>query len=224
MKGFFSFVFSALGIGALVLFPAPWNVKKKREEPQARIIIPQIVSTLGGEMYSQAELMVREENMSARVPLGEGEVIVSVLNGSFDGGPVEKQFIAYRNLLEIESPIYITFIDYDEASRSYKRLWSAQTAATRPGTISLYTQDLLGDRSVCVLLSGMNGLGEHTLTIFRKNPSPESAELFSKIAELGIDGTITVKEIARSQAYQMGLSRGESFTISVSGTPISWIR
>jgi hypothetical protein len=223
MKGFFRiftvviFVFSALGIGALVLFPAPWNVKKNREEPYVRIIIPQILSTQEGEMYSQVELMAREEGMSAKAALAEGEVIVSVLNGFFDGGPVEKQFVAYRNLLEFESPIYLTFIDYDESSRGYKQLWSGQTAATRPGTVTLYTQDLLGDRSVCVLLSGMNGIGEHTLTIFRKNPLPENAELFSKIAELGIDGTITVKEIARSQAYQMGLSRGESFTISTSG-------
>jgi hypothetical protein len=85
--------------------------------------------------------------------------------------------------------------------------------------------DLLGDRGVCVLLSGMNGLGEHTLTIYRYNPlqrissrppSPEN-ELFSKIAELRIDGNISVRETERSQAYRMGLSNGDSFTISANG-------
>ena len=167
-------------------------------------------------MDYSAELLAQEDSMTAKVPLAEGEVIVSVLNGDFEGGPVEKQFIAYRNLLELESPIYLTYIDYDEASRAYKRVWNAQTAATRPGTISLYTQDLLGDRSLCVLLSGVNGLGEHTLTIFRKNPSARN-ELFSKIAEFRIDGTISVKEVERSQAYQMGYSQGQTYTIATYG-------
>ena len=225
-KGFFRilaalvFVFCALGIGALVLFPAPWNIKKNREETQPRIVIPRNPGARTDDSDIVAELLAKEDTMTARVPLDEGEVIVTVLNGDFDAGPFEKQFVAYRNLLEIDSPIYLTYIDYDENSRSYKRLWSAPSAATLPGTINLYTMDLLGDRSICVLLSGVNGLGEHTLTIFRKNPSQPreiaalGRELFSKIAELRIDGTITIKEVERSQAYQMGFGRGVSFTIA----------
>ena len=227
------FIFTALGIGALVLFPAQWNTKKNHEERQTRIVIPQDMSARTDDTDNTAEQMAREESITAKVPLEEGEVIVSVLNGNFDGNPMEEQFVAYRNLLEIESSIYLTFITYDEASREYKRVWSAPTAATRPGTISLYTQDLLGDRSTCVLLSGVNGQGEHTLTVFHMNSSransvrtnisqirqnpPTSNELFSKIAELRIDGSINVREIERTQAYQMGLSQGQSFTIAAYG-------
>ena len=209
-------IISALVIGALFFLPAPWSAKKNQFEYQARIIIPQNVQDRMKDTDYSAELLAQEDSMTARVPLAEGEALISILNGNFEGGPVEKQFIAYRNLLELESPIYITFIDYDEASRAYKRVWSAQTAATRPGTISLYTQDLLGDRSLCILLSGVNGLGEHTLTVFRKNPSAKN-ELFSKIAEFRIDGTISVKEVERSQAYQLGYSQGQSYTIATYG-------
>jgi hypothetical protein len=67
----------------------------------------------------------------------------------------------------------------------------------------------------------MNGQGEHTLTIFRKFPpsAPGSGEtrIFSKIAEIRIDGSITVKEAERTQAYQMGMARGQSFTIAAYG-------
>ncbi|MCL2318949.1 MAG: pallilysin-related adhesin, partial [Treponema sp.] len=238
-RGFFKiltvvvFIVAALGVAAFVFFPVSWTGKKNRVDRQTRIIIPQSrnIGTEGTD--NAAELMAREDSMTAKLPLQEGEVIVSVLNGNFDGNPMEEQFVAYRNLLEIESPIYITFIGYDEASRAYKRVWSAPTAATRPGTISLYTQDLLGDRSICVLLSGMNGLGEHTLTIFRMNPAqPGGAqrnpsqnrqtaapgnERFSKLAELRIDGSITIRETERTQAYQLGLSRGQSYTIAAYG-------
>ena len=219
-------VLVALGIGAVVLFPVPWKAKNNRVVQQTRIIIPKALNARGEDQDNVSELLAREEAMSAKIALAEGEIIVSVLNGNFDGNPVEEQFVAYRNLLEIESPIYLTFIHYDEASRAYKRLWSAPSAATRPGTISLYTQDLLGDRSICVLLSGMNGLGEHTLTIFRLNPvqmnsvqmnSAQTNKPYSKIAELRIDGNITIRETERSQAYQMGLSRGQSFNIAAYG-------
>ena len=222
------FILCALAIGALFLFPSVWNTKKHSVERQGRIIIPQNTRVNTEDAINVAELLAREDSMTPRVAMAEGEVIVSILNGSFDSGPMENQFIAYRNLLEIESPIYLTYIEYDEASRRYQRVWTAQTAATRPGTISLYTQDLLGDRSICVLLSGVNSLGEHTLNIFRRNEVPRnssrsgegarsSSDLFSKLAEFRIDGSISVKEVERSQAYQMGLIRGQSFNIAAYG-------
>jgi len=215
-------LFCVLGIGVLFFFPPPWNTQKSREESQPRIVIPRNPGTRANERNNPVEYLaaMSDETITAKVPLEEGEVIITVLNGDFDGSPFETQFVAYRNLLEIDSPIYITYINYNENSRGYRRVWSAPTAATRPGTISLDTMDLLGDRSVCVILKGVNGFGEHTITIFRKDPalprviSATGRELFSKIAELRIDGTISIKEVTRSQAYQMGFGRGESFAIA----------
>ena len=94
-KGFFRivlvivFIFVALGIGALVLFPVPWKAKKNLVEQQTRIIIPQNLNARMDSTDTPDELMAREENLSARLALGEGEVVVSVLNGNFDGNPVE---------------------------------------------------------------------------------------------------------------------------------------
>ncbi|MDR2110757.1 MAG: pallilysin-related adhesin, partial [Spirochaetaceae bacterium] len=131
------------------------------------------------------------------------------------------QIIAYRKLLEIESPIYITYIDFDHGTNQYRRVWDTITAANRPGTVNIYTQDMIGDRSICVLITGMNGAGEHTLTIFKKNPAPGNTgnsplgyQPFNKIAEIRIDGAISVQERERSQAYQLGQTRGQSFTIA----------
>jgi len=213
------FLICVSGIAALILLPSPWDVKKNRTEQQARVVIPRSLLT-NTEIDNSAEYLAREDSMHSKVPLEDGEVLVTVLSGLFDGGPVEKQFVAYRNLLEIDSPIYITFIDYNEMNRSYERTWSAKTAATRPGTVTLSTQDLIGDKSLCVLLGGMNAQGQHTLTIFRKDPAPRNAaqdELFRKIAEFSIEGTITVKETERGIAYQSGQGIGVSFTISAFG-------
>ena len=219
------FIFAALGVGALAYFPISWDTPSSRIERQPRIITPQSLDFGDDEIINLAELLGWNETITAWVPLEEGEMIVSVLNGNFGGSLADEQFVAYRNLLEPESPIYLAFIGYDDVIKGYTRLWSAPTAATRPGTINLYTQDLLGDHGVCALLSGMNAAGEHTLTIFRLNtdyravPAGQRGNqagngLLSKIAELKIDGSITVREVTRTQAYQMGTSQGQSFTIS----------
>jgi hypothetical protein len=222
------FTGTALGIGALVLFPNDFfGPQRGKETKQTRIVIPRELLDELRDSDSTAERLAYEDRVNAKVALDDGEILVTLLTEDFDGDMQEEQILAYRNLLEIESPIYIAYIRFDEKSGGYKRVWNNPTAATRPGTVSLYTQDMIGDRGVCVLVSGMNGPGEHTLTVFRKNdPSRESPDFeeipaeedpFYKIAELRIDGAISVQETERTQAYQMGVSRGRSFSIAAYG-------
>jgi hypothetical protein len=190
--------------------------QKNRETRQTRIIIPRETGNDSGDL--SAEFMSYEESVRTRVSMGEGEVVVAVLTQDFNGDAREEQIVAFRNLLEIESPIYITYIDYDKDAGAYRRLWNAPSAATRPGTISLYTQDLVGDRGMCVILTGMNGLGEHTMTIFRGPGSGDSQDQpFAKIAELRIDGSISILKTDRPQAYRLGIAQGQSFRIAAYG-------
>jgi hypothetical protein len=209
-----------VGAGILLFRSLGFSIGRRGEEQRrTRVVIPRDLNSGGGRDSAEAERMAWEDSLSAKLPLEEGEIIISVLTQDFDGDASEEQIIAYRNLLEIDSPIYLAFIDYDEKSKDYKRRWNTPTAATRQGTISLYTKDLVGDRSVCVILTGMNGSGEHTMTIFRKNPPSQARndEAFLKIAELRIDGSIVVQETERSQAYHMGITKGQSFTIAAYG-------
>jgi hypothetical protein len=216
------FMFCVLGIAALVFRPGSFlKGGKDREQRRTRIIIPRETNGSGQEPAA-AEQMAYEDSVNARVPLKEGEIMVAVLTQNFDGDPAEEQILAYRNLLEMEGPVYISYVDFDETSRTYQRVWDAPAAATRPGTISLFTNDMVGDRSICVLLTGMNGAGEHTMTIFRKNsPADDGPDApdqpFNKIAELWIDGSISIQETERPQAYHLGIARGQSFTIAAYG-------
>ena len=226
MKGkIFYFIFTgilAAAIACLVIFLKFPNLFKsggRAEIAQSRVIIPTSVSYSQESEY-HAEEMVRMDLMTLKAPLEDWEILASILNEDFDGDMIDEQIVAYRNLLEAESPIYLTCFYYDINTREYKRIWTVPTAATRPGTLSLYTQDLIGDRGTCLLLAGMNGQGEHTLTVFRflkfANASANNPP-FEKIAEIRIDGSIMVREVERTQAYQMGMAKGQSFSISAFG-------
>jgi hypothetical protein len=219
-------VFLTAAAGAAFLYFKPLQGAEDPENRirQARVVVPQNVETLGFEGTGEVERMVYEDAVNAKIPLKEGESIVAVLTQDLDGDMVDEQILAHRRALEPDSPVFISYIEFDQALGGYRLIWSAPTVVARPGTVSVYTQDLIGDRSICILVSGMDSNGEQTLTVFRtggsKSPRGDSAPQesgFAKIAELRTDGSIQVQEAERSQAYYTGLSRGQSFPIVTYG-------
>ncbi|MDR2663194.1 MAG: pallilysin-related adhesin [Treponema sp.] len=204
------FLLTAGGIGALVFLPRDFFGSKEKEVQQTKLVIPQTVGA-GGEFTDGQRGQGGEETQVLRISLEEGESSVAALTRDFDGDSFEEQIIAYRKLQEIESPIFITCAEFDPDQGIYRRRWNAPTAATRPGTLILYSEDLIGDGGICILVSGMNGAGEQTLTVFRKNDL-SLTEPFSKIAEFLIEGSITVEEPNNDRKPQ-----GRSLSIATYG-------
>ncbi|MDR2398103.1 MAG: pallilysin-related adhesin [Spirochaetaceae bacterium] len=218
------FITLGLALGALRLFPQYFfRPSRGKEQRQTQVIIPQALNASFPGRPGGEERLPYEAYMQTKVALQEGELLISLLTEDFDGLPGEEQIITYRNFSaesEAERSVYITYVDFDEDTQEYSRIWSVPTGITQPGTVSLYTKDLIGDRSVCVILSGMNGEGEQILKAFRKNPTgsdPLRAEPFDVIADIQISGAISIREVRRSQAYQNGLARGQSFSLVAYG-------
>lgn len=224
-RTFFSYavpaVFIAVGAAAAWLF---FNPDMRKSAPaanakQTRLVMPQnSAAPQGAVAEGTAERMAYEDIAVSKVALEDGELLAAVITQDFDGDPQDEQIIAYRRAAESEGPIHISYVDFDEISGGYRRVWSAATATTKPRTLGLYAKDLVGDRSVCVVVTGLNDAGEQTLTAFRKVQSaPDPQRTFEKIAELRVDGSIVIQESERSQAYQLGLASDKSFTISTYG-------
>ena len=208
------FILCAAGITIFAFWP--FSEKQPQERHRTRLIVP----TASGDSESYSTLiedLLYEDSHSLKAPLGEGESVVSVLNIDFNNDSIEEQIVVFRSPADAENPVSITLFNYDERSRTYRRLWNAPVAASMPGTISLYTQDLLGDRSFCIIITGMNTQGEHTMTVFRKNPQEDINRPFTAIAKIRIGGFINVQETERPLAYQQGIARGQPFVISASG-------
>ncbi len=164
----------------------------------------------------QAGQVSWEENISTKVPLEDGETVIAVLNKESEENMPEEQFVVYRTP-NAKDPMFITFIGYDEQARGYKRFWNAPTTASQGETITVFSQDLIGDRNNCIIVSGMNDKNEHTMTVFRRSPGRAANIPYKKIAELQIAGSIIIQETVRSLAYQQGLTKGQSFNIAAYG-------
>jgi hypothetical protein len=213
------FLFCAAAITGFAFWSSgtawPFTEKKPQERQHTRIIIP----TAPGSPEEDAlllEQMIYDDSYSLKAPLENGELAISVLNIDFDNDAIEEQVVVFRNPGNAENPVSITLLGYDERSKLYRRLWNAPVAATMPGTVSLFTQDILGDRSFCIIITGMNAQGEHTLTVFRKDQEDKSLP-FPVIAEITMEGSITIQETERPLEYQQGIARGQPFAITAQG-------
>jgi hypothetical protein len=217
-----AFVAAAAMVLVLMLLPGDFFQTKKTKFRQTRYLKPVLQNEDFYPLDNSADLAAVAEIERAKVNLADGEIAVAVLTEDFDKDGGEEQVIAYRNMLQENNPIYITYIDYEEATKLYKRLWSGLGTVARHGTVSLFTQDLTGERDACMILTGMNANGEHTLTAFKLGGLDSSGGLvISRIADIRIDGTISIVEAERTQAYQLGLTSGASFDIKGRGRDTS---
>jgi len=202
-------IFLATGLWKNIFYP------KTDENVRARIVTPREASPyLSAEQGGQ---LAWDESINTKIPLDDGEIVVAVLNKESEEHYAEEQFVVYRIASNASSPVYITFLSFDERTRGYRRMWNAPTAATSPETITLSHNDLIGDRNNCIIVTGMNANNEHTMTIFRRIPGQPPGQPYKKIAELQIEGSIVIQETARSLAYQQGITRGQSLNIAAYG-------
>jgi hypothetical protein len=198
----------ATGLWDIIFLP------KDEEQIITKIIMPGDAGSFWDS--NPVEQTTRGESQKTRVPIDEGEVVISVITRDSEDGTAEEQFAVFRNKND-SGQVFITCIIYDETLNGYRRAWTAPTAAVRPETISMFSKDIIGDRNNCIVVTGMNDRYEHTMTIFKHNPRLPLEQAYKKIAEIQIDGSIVIQETGRSYAYQQGISRGQSFTIAAYG-------
>jgi hypothetical protein len=209
-------VFSITTAIIAILFFLPKGIltPKKKEFVQGKVLIPQISESVAG---GAEDFFPDEPTLGNLITLNPGEIQVAVISEDFDGDGSEEEVIAYRNLTEPDNPLYIALFSYDKIQKEYKRLWNVRTDVTRPSTVSFFTLDLTGDHHNCIILTGMNQKDENTMIALKVFFSGEDENLplsYKKILQLDIDGTISIQNIERSQAYQMGFANGASFNIT----------
>jgi hypothetical protein len=220
------FSLCAIGIAVIALrysrFKLPFSVewpgaKNNMGKYRTRVIVPNLENNGSGENNAWLEY---PDEYALKAPLGDEEQFISALNFDFYNDSIEEQLVAFKSRLgsPLDSgQVSIAYFSYDEKTGSYRRSWSAQTAAAMPGTVSLFTLDLLGDRRDCVILTGMNAEGKHTLTAFHKVEKEDYNKPFVKIAEIQVDGLINIQETDRPTAYRQGIAKGQPFSIIAYG-------
>jgi hypothetical protein len=199
------FFLIALGIAAMVFLRGDFFYSQSTVKGgQFRLMIPRLGE--GGREDGRGGPAPEGRLQGPLIPLTQGEIVAAMLTLNFDDDPQDEQILVCRNFLKPETPIYVIYADFDPLDRGYRRVWTTRTA-TRPRTITLSTMDIIGDGGICVLLKGLSNGGEETLTILRKNPPSAGLETvppFNKIADLRIEGSISLEDPVQFQEQPWG--------------------
>jgi len=140
-------IFLATGLWKYIFYP------RSNENVKTKIVTPREATLFSST--GQTGQVSWEENISTKVPLDDGETVIAVLNKESEENMPEEQFVVYRTP-NANDPMFITFLGYDENTRNYKRFWNAPTTASQGETITVFSQDLVGDRNNCIIVNGMN--------------------------------------------------------------------
>jgi hypothetical protein len=143
------------------------------------------------------------------IPALPNEVILNVTSFNMDQDEEDEQILTVRKTDRADGRLSIVVADYVEQKNAWVRSWEGDTLSTKLTTFSIQAKDLIGDHNLDIVCTGMDDSGEQTIAVFRHAPDSLA---FIQILSLAAD-SIAIGEADRSEGYQLGQTKGESWPI-----------
>ena len=193
------------------------SCEKQRKAPQslptAEVITPQLEQAKALQTSTSVGPEI-EESIEPKIAIEPTVSVVAISNINLDLDKTDEQVLALKDRNLPASNIQLIVTSYDKVWQEYRVSFKADTGATNQRAFSLRFIDLVGDHNLEIVCRGMNGEGEQTVSIFRKDRSPEGYGLYyNLIWQAAIQGTVEIDIFERSTYYQEGKQNGKSFPI-----------
>lgn len=218
---YFKVIITGLGIAGMLVF---WSCDSGVEYDYSRPTSVHIRPSAGdGIVLSRAEARSvsiqadDEEQIAARVTLGDDYTLLATYNVSLNMDETDEQIIVAKRHDDPEDLVRLLVADYDTLRNAYRVTWEGATSATGIRSFAVFTIDVIGDHQEEIVGVGTNNQGQQTINIFRReNIEAGGAELtYREIFRNATDGSIEIAESRRSDAYRTLRTTGESFPVVV---------
>jgi len=177
-----------------------------------RTIVPsQNNDTPEANLLSEEDSSYDESKTQPLVALGSDETFLQAITVDINRDGNADQICAIKKVSEAN--IYLVPGLQNPATGEYSRLADIRTGITQTRTLLFYTVDLIGDRTNALVYSGMTADNMQLLAVYLPVNEKDGKLSFMAVADLRSDGPITIQEIQRSDAYNLGLTNGESYPI-----------
>ena len=206
-------VFIILAVGLSVFFLLSRKIQKTGTDnsTQANIVMPKNPAATN-EDSSLPEGDVKQESFTSFVTLSSSETLLSTLMLDFDNDTYDDQMVVVR---KADSPYLCILVGlYDPETKKYERISEISTNISKTGTFACSSMDVLGNHSQALIYQGMEDSGDYVMNIYICKGAGKEAELLN-IGAFASDGTVFIQQSERSDSYELGLSRGESFSVWV---------
>ena len=189
---------------------------REENEPEVgtRRIVPEAYDGSSADEENRNGITAETLELTPRVPLDDTEKLIRVINTNLDLDTNDEQILVLRQKADPQAPLKIAVIDYDPVRATYSRTWESLINASNLRLLDISLKDVVGDHNLEIVCRGMNDVGELTLDLFRKTPSPTGLGLyFTEILRIVADGSIEIDEVERSEGYRLGQKNGPSFVV-----------
>ncbi len=178
----------------------------------ARTIVPSESGSPRGDTSGFADATSYDESRAQPLILMENdEAFLQAVAVDLNGDGAIDQVCAVKRMTEPN--VFLVPGVQNPVTGEYSRLASLKTGVTQARTMLLYVADVIGDRTNCIVFSGMTADNMQSLAVIQPVPERDGKTSLAVIADLRSDGPINVREIPRSDAYNLGVTGGESYPI-----------
>ncbi len=214
MKKPLAFAFSAVLVAVFVwLLVNRAGLSASHETRKtARTIVPSEAGQARGDASGFAEAVSYDESRAQPlIMLENDEAFLQAVAMDLNGDGAIDQVCAVKRMTEPN--VFLVPGVQNPVTGEYSRIASLKTGVTQTRTLLLYAADVIGDRTNCIVFSGMTADNMQSLAVIQPVPERDGKTSLAVIADLRSDGPINVREIPRSDAYNLGVTGGESYPI-----------
>lgn len=152
-----------------------------------------------------------ESKIQPLIPLQNDETFLQAITGDLNRDGMPDQICAVKNVTD--SAVYLIPALQNPLTGEYVRGTAIKTGVTQSRTLLFYIMDVIGDHSDSLVYTGMTGDNMQLLSVYAPSISADGVIEYHAVADLRADGAITIRETARNEAYDLGITSGESFPI-----------
>jgi len=184
----------------------------KETRKSAKTVIPSTeIDTEATTILPEDASSFDESKQQPLIVIGDDESFVQAISVDINKDGTQDQICALKKASEPN--IYLVPALQNPVTGEYMRLQVIRTGITQTRTLLFYCIDIIGDRTNALVCSGMTADNIQLLAVYLPVPESDGKTTFTAVADLRSDGPITIQEVARSDAYNLGLTGGDSFPI-----------
>lgn len=205
------FIFAIAVIGIAFLATNVFFNYREKTMTRAKIVTPKSSSNSDAETEVERQ-SYETEKYETFVPLYSGETLISTLTMDINNDGYDDEVIVIRQ--SNSQSLWIVPALLEPKTGTFKRLTPIDTKFTKTRTFSYSGMDVTGEHKKALIYHGVADDGNYVMKIyyFVAGNGKNDMEL---IGDFESDGTVFIQQTERSEAYELALSKGESFSVWV---------
>lgn len=206
------FVIVALILGGTFYITKNVLGEKENSVTRAKIINPKSASASESESDKKVSL-TETEKFETFVPLFPTETLIGTLTIDFNNDGYDDEVVLVRKVGS--EFMWIVPGVYNLETGNYDRLDQIVTPFSRTRTFSYFGMDVIGDHTTALVYQGLDDADDYVMNIFLCKMQPSGKLKLESVGDFSSDGTVFIQQTERSESYELGISKGESYSIWV---------